>query len=163
MKAIQTINCKSVDDTKDICSKIKNLLESKCSTVRINFKNFTSVDIERVDRLLTCIKAEDKNSNLDIIIDIPSTKNKYRLFVNVPFQVKKGEDIWIYSKTYYNNKSKQIKVASIDDSFFDCIDDLDIGAHIFWGDGEGKLKVIDKGNMYLKVKAENNFFFFLYS
>ena len=33
-------------------------------------------------------------------------------------------------------------------------------AHIFWGDGEGKLKVIDKGNMYLKVKAENNFFFF---
>ena len=155
-----SINCKMFDDTREICLKIKNLVESNCSTVRLNFKSFIDEDIERIDKLLTCIKAEDKSSNLDIIIDIPSTKNKYRIHVNAPIQVKKDEDIWIYSKTHYSNSSNQIKVANVEESFFDCIDALDIGEFIYWGDGEGKLRVIDKGNMFLKVKAENNFFLF---
>ncbi len=160
MKIVQTINCKAVDDNDNIRFKIKNLIESNCSIVRLNFKNFTDKDMKRIDRILKCLKLEDENSKLDILIDIPSTKNKYRLYVEQPEQIEKNNEILICSENYCNNEKKKIKIVSIEKSFFDYIDDLNIGTTIFWGDGEGKLSVIDKGKSFLKVKAENDFFLF---
>lgn len=157
MKIIQTINCRTSDNSQEICSKVKKLLDANCEYVRINLKNFTDSDIKRVDKLLRCIVKEDKDLKLKIAIDIPSSKTKYRLHIQKAIEFQCGEHFIICKSSY--TKNERLK-AYIDDSFFENIKNIKTGDILYWGDGEGKLKIINKYDDHLEVKVENDFYFF---
>lgn len=114
MKVIQTINCRTLDNSQEICSKVKKLLDANCECVRINLKNFTDSDIKRVDKLLRCIAKEDKELKLKIAIDIPSSKTKYRLHIKESIEFQHGEHFVICKSNY--TKDEMLK-AYIDESF----------------------------------------------
>lgn len=156
MKVIQTISCMMGEDSKMICSKIRGLIDSNCEFIRINFKNFTDSDIVQVDKLLQCIANEDRESRLKIVIDIPSSKIKYRLNIDDKINLQSGQHFIICKSNYIKNDMLK---AYIDDSFFENIKNIELDDILYWGDGEGKLKIVDKGKEYLKVRVENDFSF----
>ena len=160
MKVIQTVNCQTTDNSQSICLKIRNLINANCEYVRINLKNFTESDIQRVDKLLNCIANEDENSKLKIVVDIPSTKIKYRLNVDTPDKIMCGENIIICEPQNLCSIDAKAKKAYIDKSFFGNINSINEGDVLYWGDGEGKFKIVEKRNDSLKIRAENDFFFF---
>lgn len=157
MKVMQTINCRTLDNSQEICSKVKKLLDANCECVRINLKNFTDSDIKRVDKLLRCIAKVDKELKLKIAIDIPASKAKYRLHIKEAIEFQKGVRFIICKSNYTIDEALK---AYIDESFFENIKNIKTGDILYWGDGEGKLKIVDKYKDHLEVRTENDFYFY---
>lgn len=157
MKIIQTINTKYNDTETSLCHKIQNLIDSNCKYIRLNFKNFSQADIERINLLLSCIGKIDFQKSLNIVIDIPVTKNKYKLNTTAPQNIKKGQCIKVVSLPEAKFPQQTKALNYVEESFFNFLRQTCLGETFFWGDGEAILKLEEKQQKYMIFRSNNNF------
>ncbi len=155
MNIIQTLN-----SSMDICTLQKELQflnERNIKGIRINLCKFVLDELDQVFNNISYASSVH-SQRFELIFDLPYPKNKARIrdYNMVDNLVRKGK-IYVIAKNdmEINLNGNVIKVDV--DEFSSNIEE---GTVIYFGDGEGAFKIIEKCQSYLVTEAVNNFTIF---
>lgn len=150
MKIVQTINyIESYEHMKDICHLIN---ESLVDGLRLNFCKYTQEE-EMFKAIKEYFAYFSSNGINNIYMDIPYPLDKARVehIKNKQKNVKQGEQVFICKK----NVIDKIQDNNI---YVRCDKFNDIKEIIYYGDGEGALKVVNKSENFISCIALNDFY-----
>ena len=158
MKTIFTINCEKSDSIGFIVGKLEKLVINNIWNVRINLKGFGLADMERANRMVDALKiVEDKyQQSFNLFIDIPYPGNKCRIKTDEEVQQVGANEIFELC-TLGSEMTGRYRRIQVSKSFFEDFSGSSEDT-IYFGDGEGAFKIVQKISSHMWIiQSENQF------
>lgn len=139
---------------KGLKDRIRHIGKTGYHCIRINFKQFSKAECDKINTILSAIEEEKKSflNPVKVYIDIPFPYQKYRAKLNEKcVSYMKGDEISLKNKC--DNPSDRYEIV-INQAFIKALKE---SSEIVYADGEGAFKVKEVGEEYAKIVAMDNF------